>query len=332
MGYVSIFLLGLLSGVHCIAMCGNIVFGYFLKKQKSSFAQTSLYYHTGRLLSYTAIGTLLGAVGKVLNLKVIQPYALFVASIVLLFLALKQLGLKLSFLNLSFKPVSRFFDKTVGAFYRSGKKGSAFSPFLLGILTGFMPCTPLQAAQLYAATTGSPFSGGLAMFLFGIGNMPFLLLYGGIASRVSKINSSKVQLITGIIILLLAVVVLDQSLVAFGSKFSIKKGIALVQSSLSKNSNSFSAGKDEVTLYITNVSYDPQILTIPANKPVRLIVKRNENIPCSDELLIPELRIRTYLKPYSETVIDLPPLKPGIYRMTCQMYMMEGYLRVVENN
>ena len=45
-GFGVLFVIGLLSGVHCIGMCGGIML-----TQKNAVA-----YNAGRLLSYTALG------------------------------------------------------------------------------------------------------------------------------------------------------------------------------------------------------------------------------------------------------------------------------------
>lgn len=55
-GFGVLFVIGLLSGVHCIGMCGGIML-----TQKNALA-----YNGGRLISYTAAGAIFGALGTVL--------------------------------------------------------------------------------------------------------------------------------------------------------------------------------------------------------------------------------------------------------------------------
>jgi plastocyanin domain-containing protein len=40
------------------------------------------------------------------------------------------------------------------------------------------------------------------------------------------------------------------------------------------------------------------------------------------------LGIRRFLKPFAQTTVDLPPLKPGTYDFTCGMRMLHGRLEV----
>lgn len=53
-GFGVLFVIGLLSGVHCIGMCGGIML-----TQKNAVA-----YNAGRLFSYTALGAMFGALAR----------------------------------------------------------------------------------------------------------------------------------------------------------------------------------------------------------------------------------------------------------------------------
>ena len=56
-GFGVLFVIGLLSGVHCIGMCGGIML-----TQKNAVA-----YNAGRLFSYTVVGAVFGAIGMVIT-------------------------------------------------------------------------------------------------------------------------------------------------------------------------------------------------------------------------------------------------------------------------
>ena len=68
MSYGMLFVIGLLTSVHCIAMCGGINLSQTLQKDISeeisrSMFRNSILYNTGRVVSYTTVGAILGAVG-----------------------------------------------------------------------------------------------------------------------------------------------------------------------------------------------------------------------------------------------------------------------------
>ena len=61
-------MIGLITSVHCIAMCGGINLSQTLQKETSKdisrkMFQNTLIYNMGRVVSYTIIGSILGAVG-----------------------------------------------------------------------------------------------------------------------------------------------------------------------------------------------------------------------------------------------------------------------------
>ena len=58
--------IGLAGAGHCLGMCGGIAAAINLGGQ--SKASTTLAYHGGRLLSYAALGALLGALAGSINL------------------------------------------------------------------------------------------------------------------------------------------------------------------------------------------------------------------------------------------------------------------------
>ncbi|TRZ65323.1 MAG: sulfite exporter TauE/SafE family protein, partial [Rhodocyclaceae bacterium] len=75
-GYVAVFLVGLLGGTHCAAMCGGIVSaltaqmpvrlpGGHPRRSRRSVLPLHLAYNIGRIGSYTLAGAMVGAIGSV---------------------------------------------------------------------------------------------------------------------------------------------------------------------------------------------------------------------------------------------------------------------------
>ena len=60
MGYGALFVIGLITSVHCIAMCGGINLSQTLSSEKNgSMFRNSLQYNIGRVISYSMIGGIL---------------------------------------------------------------------------------------------------------------------------------------------------------------------------------------------------------------------------------------------------------------------------------
>ena len=68
MGYGLLFLVGLLTGFHCISMCGGFVVSYTTKdaQEGKSAYKSHFMYGVGKTLSYTIIGAIFGLVGSII--------------------------------------------------------------------------------------------------------------------------------------------------------------------------------------------------------------------------------------------------------------------------
>jgi len=89
-------------------------------------------------------------------------------------------------------------------------------------------------------------------------------------------------------------------------------------------------GVAEVQLAIRNTKYVPNEIVIPADRPVRIIIDRQESVPCSDQFQIQAAEVFVDLAPNGVTRVDVPPMSAGTYAMTCGMEMMSGKIIVVE--
>lgn len=81
----------------------------------------------------------------------------------------------------------------------------------------------------------------------------------------------------------------------------------------------------KVSIGIGDYGFEPTIVTVNAGAPVQLTVAQGDG--CAAGFLIAELGISAdnSAKP---AVVSLPALKPGTYRFTCGMEMVEGRLVV----
>ncbi len=68
MSYGLLFIVGLLTGFHCIAMCGGFVIGFTAKgtQENGKTYQAPLLYGVGKLVSYSVIGAIFGCIGSII--------------------------------------------------------------------------------------------------------------------------------------------------------------------------------------------------------------------------------------------------------------------------
>lgn len=175
-------------------MCGPLTVAFSLSQQSADPATVwrSLWFHTllnlGRILSYTLVGAGIGALGSVLivggqfagiDSLLRRGLAIFTGSL-LIWMGLAQVAPnllpKLFFLH-PFKQTG--LHQRLSAFMQQlSERSHRFTPLLLGMAWGLIPCGFLYAAQIKAAATGDLWKGAMTMLAFGLGTLPSMLGIG----------------------------------------------------------------------------------------------------------------------------------------------------------
>ncbi len=178
-GFGAVFLVGLLTSPHCLGMCGGILLGTSAQSRSPLIA--SLAYNGGRVLSYTGVGAIFGALGAVIS------YSMSVKSMVFTMagLAVALLGLNLWGLLPELRALFPE-QATFCRFPQETQKRFAGRPLLIGLLTGVMPCGSLYAMWLHAISGGSALSGAASMLAFSLGTVPLLFLFGALGALIPK--------------------------------------------------------------------------------------------------------------------------------------------------
>lgn len=163
-GYLLLFIVGLTTSFHCVSMCGGIALSQLQATFSKHQMRRHLDYNLGRVLSYSLLGGVVGALGSFIttDIGILKGLPIFLGALMVL-MGLNKVGF------LTRKPVlmSGKLNLILGRF--KAKIGSHGS-FVMGLLNGFMPCGPLQLMQLYALGTGSFMVGALSMFFFSLGS------------------------------------------------------------------------------------------------------------------------------------------------------------------
>lgn len=185
--YFSLFLVGLLGGVHCVGMCGGIV-GALALGGPSRWS-LHLAYNGGRICSYALAGALAGAVGAA-GLTLAGQWPVRLALYGFANLMLLALGLYLAGATWLLTPLERLGGRL---WRRLQPLTRRFLPartirqaFPLGLVWGWLPCGLVYSALVTALGTGSAGQGALAMLAFGLGTLPNLLLAGLMLARLQK--------------------------------------------------------------------------------------------------------------------------------------------------
>ena len=85
------------------------------------------------------------------------------------------------------------------------------------------------------------------------------------------------------------------------------------------------AGEGGVQRVLVEVKggYTPAVIRVRAGAPVRLDFHRDETNTCTEEVVIPDFGIRTYLPSHRTTPVTFTPAA-GTYEFTCGMGMVRG--------
>lgn len=176
------FMTGLLGSGHCLGMCGGLVAACALTSGRGLpglFSQ--MFYHFGRIFTYTTIGVFAGWIGSAIcltdALSSLTRFVLIGSDLFIITVGLSSAGML---------PLPNFLDygphRAANLFSKFIRKCSIMSPAAralpLGLILGLLPCGYVYTLAITAAQSGSALMGGMIMLAFGLGTAPALMLFG----------------------------------------------------------------------------------------------------------------------------------------------------------
>ena len=316
MGLGVLFAVGLLTSLHCVAMCGGINLAQSAASAQADrrVSAANIQYNLGRLVSYTVVGGIVGAIGTVFKLSNAAQAAIqLVAAIFMVLMALNLLDI----------GGLRGIIPTLPEGLRSKlmAKGSRSSLYI-GLLNGLMPCGPLQAMQLYALSTGSLIMGALSMFCFCLGTVPLMLGFGLVSGHLNRRFARPMRVASGILVLLMGMAMLTNGLNLAGIRLNLPGGAAS------------DAAVTDANIQLVQSELDwrgyPDI-TVKTGIPVRWTIHAEaEKITgCNNEMVISALNLRVPLEA-GDNIVEFTADEPGIIPYTCWMGMLRGTITVEE--
>lgn len=323
MGYGILFVVGLLTSLHCIAMCGGInlsqCVSYKIGESSSKAAKfkPSLLYNGGRVISYTLIGGVVGALGSVISFSGgAKGIVAIVSGVLMIIMGLNMLNIFPWLKRFTPRMPKIFGSKIYG---NAGKNG----PFYVGLLNGFMPCGPLQAMQLYALGTGSFTDGALSMFFFSVGTVPLVFGLGAVSSILSGKFTHRMLKFSMVLVVVLGVIMVNRGLSLSGMSLSIA-------SANTGNVAQVTGDVQEITTQMESGRYTPII--VQKGIPVKWTIKADADDlnGCNNPMTIPELNKQIELVP-GDNLIEFTPEEEGDIVYTCWMGMISSKIKVVSD-
>ena len=328
LSYALLLIAGLFTGFHCVGMCGALVVGYTVKAAANEGSKylTHAYYGVGKLVSYTVIGTLFGALGAIITFTpFMRGVAGIAAGVFLLLFGLATLNL--------FPSISRFRIKLPGFAMRHLGKAlrSNSNPFAIGLLNGLMIiCGPLQAMYIMAAGTGSPAEGAKMLFVFGLGTLPVMMGFGVLTSALSRQFAPKIVKASGIIVIGLGAIMLNRGLAMVGGGYDFDSLVARWAPGIGLGSGQAPAANVQVIrMSVNRQGFVPSEFTLHKGVPVKWIIQGEELGYCNHRIVIPSLNLEFDVQP-GENIIEFTPAQSGILPWSCWMGMTHGVFLVHE--
>ncbi|HYE83614.1 MAG TPA: sulfite exporter TauE/SafE family protein [Clostridia bacterium] len=322
MGYGILFVVGLLTSLHCIAMCGGINLSQCVAYKHSGSSKTgnlkpSFLYNAGRVVSYTVIGGIVGGIGSVVSFSGgAKGIVAIVAGLFMVIMGLNMLNI-FPWLKRINPRMPKIFGNKI--YNNNGKNG----PFYVGLLNGLMPCGPLQSMQLYALGTGSIAAGALSMFIFSIGTVPLMFGFGAVSSMLGKKFTGRLMKVSAVLVMALGFVMVSRGLMLSGVNASAGVGQAKGNVAVVEN------GVQIVEIDLKPNRYEPVI--VQKGIPVQFIINaEDENINgCNNAIIIPKYNIQKALEP-GRNIIEFTPEETGTIPYSCWMGMIGSSISVVD--
>lgn len=171
----SALILGLISSLHCMGMCGPIAMMLPVDHRNPTKKTLQLLtYHLGRLSAYSILGLAFGLLGRGFYLAGMQQQLSIIAGIVIIAIVLLPEKTVARY-NFS-KPVYKVIGTIKSSLGRQFRKQSYKALFTTGLLNGFLPCGLVYAALFGALAMQNVLYSGAYMFLYGAGTIPLMSL------------------------------------------------------------------------------------------------------------------------------------------------------------
>jgi sulfite exporter TauE/SafE len=270
----------------------------------------SFLYNAGRVISYTVVGGIVGALGSVFNMSLtMQGWIQIIGGVFMVIM-----GLNLLNVFPWLRKLNPRMPKFLAFKIRKSKRGKG--PFYVGLANGLMPCGPLQAMQLFALATGSPIQGALSMLVFSLGTVPLMFLVGALSSILSKKFAGKIMAVGAVLVMVMGLTMFNRGLSLSGiNLFAGDSGNAVRAEVVG----------DVQVVQTTLYRWDYEPIVVAAGIPVEwtIYVPDGNLTGCNNPIVIPEWDIEVSLE-VGENLIEFTPTQTGTFQYMCWMGMIRS--------
>ncbi len=339
--YLIAFITGLTTGgLSCLAVQGGLLATALERRVEQKVASRRktkpgkasalpiLLFLAAKIIAYTGLGFLLGALGSALQLNSLTRAILLIA------IGIFMVGNALRMFNVH--PIFRYFvieppKFITRAIRKTAKDDSFITPIFLGALTVFIPCGVTQAIMALAISSGDPLQGAMLLFAFTLGTSPVFFAVSYLATKLGERAEGLFMRFVAVVVLIVGLISIDSGATLMGFRYSaanlLRAADGNSQPLAASAAQTGSSAGGVLTLEARNNGYFPARLIAPAGQNLTLNLVTENTQSCSRAFVIPDLNVETILPATGTVPIALPAQKAG-YRMffTCSMGMYTGVI------
>lgn len=353
MNLFFIFITGLTTGgITCAAMQGGLLISA-ITNRKDKFSQSNetdvtvstpgidksdyvavVSFISAKLIAYTFVGFLLGAIGGVITLNLTFRVLLQLFTVFYMFATAMNL--------LNVHPIFRYVVITPPKFIQkkirsTAKSQALFAPAILGFFTIFIPCGVTQAMEVLAISSGNALTGALIMFSFVLGTIPLFTLIGLATAKFTHLWRERFLHFAAILLIFMSLYYLNGILQVLDAPISVKKIVTLYNTVNQIENSSFPGviaseqveGVQKATIMIQPSGYTPSYIRVKQGIPVELTVSTNNVYSCATAFTLKAFKIFKQFQPTESATFTFTPQKPGKFTYSCSMGMYTGTLEVI---
>lgn len=303
-----LFVFGLVTGLHCIGMCGSFMVAYSSKNGQRNAHDWLLHikYGAGKLLSYTLIGGIFGFLGSAVSFTIPVRGAIGIfAGVFLIIYGLNLLNVSPALRKLHLPSLARM--------GRTQRKDS----FVIGLANGlFLACGPLSAMYIFAAGTGSPVNGAISLFAFGLGTIPAMMFFGFSLSSIKR-YIPRIMKFSGAFVIVLGLVMANNSLVLLGG------GINLKQADTAQSFFDIIENVQVIKMNVNESDWSPDTFVLKKGIKVRWIIDVRQLNECHSKIIVNDYGMEIDLN-RGKNIVEFTPEKEGTIKWSCGMGMIPG--------
>lgn len=316
-----IFLTGLFTGgISCMAVQGGLL-ATVVANAKAKFPAI-IFFLVGKILVYTLLGLFLGYIGSYFQLSITSRAVLMViASLFMLATAMNLLNVHPIFRFVLIQP-PRFLSKLAR---HESKRLDWFAPFVVGMLTIFLPCGTTQAMMAQALEFGNPFVSAGILFAFTIGTVPLFLLFGVFMQAALQLFTKYFAPVAATLVIILSIWNLYNAASIVGLNPRSLYCQIVYCDDLIGGGQTKQATTTTPHITIHTTSYEIDNPYIKAGSPITVTITNTNGAGCIQFFTIPQLRIQKIIPlGKEETITFTAPSGKGELPFMCSMGMYRG--------